>query len=47
MLGQATLVLHQMLDRMRRRRQLGEDEGGSEKQVAQEIHGDSLIDLNE
>ena len=47
MLGQAALVLHQMLDGVRRRRQLGEDEDGSEQQVAQEIHGVSLIDLNE
>ena len=47
MLGQAALILHQMLDGVRRRRQLGEDKNSSEKQVAQEIHGDSLIDLDE
>ena len=47
MLGQAAFVLDHMLDGVRRRRQLGEDEDGSEEQVAQEIHGDSLIDLNE
>jgi hypothetical protein len=32
---------------MRPRRQLGEEENGNEKEMAQGIHSDSLVDLNE
>jgi len=44
---QAILVARRMLDGMRPRRQLGEEENGNEKEVAQRIHDVSLIDLDE
>jgi hypothetical protein len=36
-----------MPDGMRPRRQLGEQKDSNEKQVAQRIHGNSLVDLDE
>lgn len=47
MLRQALALLRHMLDRMRPGRQLGEDEGKNEEQMAQGIHGGGLIDLDE
>ena len=44
---QAFLVVHHMPDGMRPRRQLGEEENGNEKEMAQRIHSVSLVDLNE
>jgi hypothetical protein len=46
MRGQARLVVRRMPDGMRPRRQLGEEENGNEKEMAQRIHSVSLIDLN-
>jgi hypothetical protein len=36
-----------MPDGMHPRRQLGEEENGNEKEMAQRIHSESLVDLNE
>lgn len=47
MLRQTLAILRHMLDRMHPGRQLGEDEGKNEEQMAQGIHGVSLIDLDE
>ena len=44
---QAFLVVRHMPDGMRPRRQLGEEENGNEKEMAQRIHSESLVDLNE
>jgi hypothetical protein len=44
---QPTLLIRRMPDGMRPRCQLGEEENGNEKEVAQRIHSESLIDLNE
>ena len=44
---QAFLVVRRMPDGMRPRRQLGEEENGNEKEMAQRIHSESLVDLNE
>ncbi len=44
---QSTLVIRRMPNGMRPRRQLGEEENGNEKEMAQRIHGNSLVDLNE
>lgn len=44
---QATLVLRRMPDGMRPRRQLGKEEDGNEKEVAQRIHRLSLVGLND
>jgi len=44
---QPTLFIRRMPDGMRPRRQLGEQKDSNEKQVAQRIHGNSLVDLNE
>jgi hypothetical protein len=44
---QATLVIRRMPDGMCPRRQLGEEEYGNEKEMAQRIHSVSLVDLDE
>jgi hypothetical protein len=44
---QPILVIRRMPDGMRPRRQLGEEENGNEKEMAQGIHSESLVDLNE
>jgi hypothetical protein len=44
---QTRLVVRRMPDGMHPRRQLGEEENGNEKEMAQRIHSVSLIDLNE
>ena len=44
---QCAFVAGRMVDRMRPRRQLGEEKDGNEKEMAQGIHKNSLVDLNE
>lgn len=45
--GQPAPIVRRMLDGMRPRRQLGEQEDGDENEMAQRIHELSLIDLDE
>ena len=44
---QRLVVTRRMLDGVRPRQQLGEDENSNEKQMAQRIHDGSLVDLDE
>jgi hypothetical protein len=44
---QRILVARRVLNRMRSHRQLGEEENGNEKEMAQGIHSVILVDLNE
>ena len=44
---QSRLVVRRMPDGMHPRRQLGEEENGNEKEMAQRIHSVGLVDLNE
>ncbi len=44
---QAALVVRHMPDSMRPRRQLGEEENGNEKKMAQRIHEPSLAGLDD
>ena len=44
---QRSFLARGMLDSMRPRRQLGEEKDGNEKEMAQGIHKNSLVDLNE
>lgn len=47
MVRQRPFLVDRMVDRMRSRRQLGEEENSNKKEMAQRIHRVSLIDLNE
>ena len=45
--GRRILIHHRMLDTVHGRRPLGEDQNNNEQEMAQGIHSEILVDLNE